>query len=266
MTKKLSVSHERFPLKRVLAGLALLAGLAGAYLLLEETGALKVLCDCDALLERITGPGVPGPLAVILLMATAVVISPIPSAPIALAAGLAYGHFWGTLYIVAGAETGAIIAFFIARLAGYEVLRRWLGDRMETGLLGSQNTLTFLVFIGRLVPFISFDILSYAAGLTPIRFWRFALATLAGILPVSFALAHFGQEMSTGSLRKTLVSVFFIGAVTLIPPALKWFLQRRRSETRKVGEGHEEKYGGGAVRRTGKIGGRWVPVEKKKGN
>jgi uncharacterized membrane protein YdjX (TVP38/TMEM64 family) len=203
------IDHGTFPVKSAVTGLVVLLGLAGVYLLMEETGAMKILCDCDSLHEVITRPGVPGPLAVMALMALAVVISPIPSAPIALAAGLAYGHYWGTLHIVAGAETGAIIAFFIARLAGYQVLRRWLGDRLETGLLGSQNTLTFLVFIGRLMPFISFDILSYAAGLTVIRFWRFALATLAGIVPVSFALAHFGQEMSTGRLKKIMTTVFF---------------------------------------------------------
>jgi hypothetical protein len=37
------------------------------------------------------------------------------------------------------------------------------------GLLGSQNAMTGLVAALRLIPFVSFDIVSYAAGLTPLK-------------------------------------------------------------------------------------------------
>jgi len=79
---------------------------------------------------------------------------------------MAYGHTWGTIYIVIGAEIGAIIAFTIGRLVGYEILLCWFGDRLSIGILKSQRFLTTIVVVGRLLPFISFDVLSYAAGLT----------------------------------------------------------------------------------------------------
>ncbi|MCD6706936.1 MAG: VTT domain-containing protein [Thiobacillus sp.] len=56
--------------------------------------------------------------------------NPIPSAPIALAAGAVLGHAWGTLYVVLGAQLGAMAAFGIARFVGYELLRKWFGDRI----------------------------------------------------------------------------------------------------------------------------------------
>jgi len=37
----------------------------------------------------------------------------------------------------------------------------------------------------------------YAAGLTPPSAWRFAVATLAGIVPAGFLLAHFGDELAS---------------------------------------------------------------------
>jgi uncharacterized membrane protein YdjX (TVP38/TMEM64 family) len=143
------------------------------------------------------------------------VFNPIPSAPIALAAGAVFGHGWGTLYIVLGAELGAIIAFGIARFAGYELLRKWFGDRIETGMWGNQNRLTVLVFVSRLLPFISFDLISYGAGLTPIRFWRFALATLLGLIPMSFLLAHFGAELKTTGLAGGILIALGLGVLTL---------------------------------------------------
>lgn len=62
-----------------------------------------------------------GPVEVVMLMALAVVASPIPSAPIALVAGAAYEQLWGTVQIVIGVELGALIAFGLARILGHDV-------------------------------------------------------------------------------------------------------------------------------------------------
>ena len=107
-------------------------------------------------------------------------------------------------------------------------MRRWFGERLSVGLLGSQNALTGIVLVSRLLPFISFDIISYAAGLTVLSFWRFALATLFGIVPASFLLAHFGGEMITGESDRIMISVLALGAITLIPLAVKLVRDRLR--------------------------------------
>lgn len=213
---------------KLLAVAALLVLLAATYWLLHETGALTTILDRAALHDHITQLGAWGPLMVIGLMVLAIMVSPIPSAPIAMAAGAAYGHAWGTLYVLLGAEIGAFAAFGVARLLGRETLQRWFGDRLSVGLLGSQNTLMGIVLVSRLLPFISFDIVSYAAGLTALSFWRFAIATLVGIAPTSFLLAHFGGEMATGESGRIMGSVLALGAITLIPLAVKIVRDRRR--------------------------------------
>lgn len=169
-----------------------------------------------------------GPLLIIGLMTLAVVASPIPSAPIALAAGAAYGHFYGTIFVLIGAEAGAIIAFLLARILGRKTIERWFGSRLSAGLLGSQNALTLTVFASRLLPFVSFDLVSYAAGLSYLRFWRFALATLAGIIPASFLLAHFGSEAATGDLGRATWAVLGLGMFTLVPIIFVSISSRRK--------------------------------------
>ena len=150
----------------------------------------------------------------------------IPSAPIALAAGAAYGHGWGTLYVLLGAEAGALAAFGVARLVGHDTVHRWFGDRLSVGLFGSQNALMAIVFVSRALPFMSFDLVSYAAGLTVLSTWRFAIATLAGVAPISFLLAHFGSEMATGETRRILISVLMLGGLTLIPVIIELVRER----------------------------------------
>ncbi len=171
----------------------------------------------QALVEAL-GPW--GPLAVVLGIAGAVVFSPIPSAPIALAAGAAYGKLWGTVWVVAGAELGAIAAFLIARRFGHAAARRlpWaarLLDRTQ-----SQAVLAGIVFASRLLPFLSFDAFSYAAGLTALRLPWFALATLAGVVPVSLLLAWFGERMAAEGAAWIGLAVLAAGGVTLLP--LMW--------------------------------------------
>lgn len=212
---------------KLVASTLLLGLLAFVYWYLHRTGTLTTILDTGALHARVVQLGPWGPAAVIVLMILAILISPIPSAPIALAAGAAYGHAWGTLYVLLGAEAGAMAAFGVARFVGYETVHRWFGGRLSIGLIGSQNALMGIVFVSRLLPFLSFDIVSYAAGLTVLSFWRFAIATLAGIAPTSFLLAHFGSEMTTGETNRILFSVLALGGLTLIPILARLLRDRR---------------------------------------
>ena len=207
---------------RIIAGAVAVVALAGIYGILSWNGLLETIMDGSGLKKQIMELGWLGPFAIISLMTLAVVLSPIPSAPIALAAGAVYGHTWGTVYVLAGAEAGSLIAFTIARLLGYKVMQKWLGEHLSFGRLGTQNMLMGMVFVSRLLPFISFDLVSYAAGLTKLSFWRFALATMAGIIPASFLLAHFGSEMGSDDPEKMIFSIFILGGITLISVIAKW--------------------------------------------
>ncbi len=206
---------------RIVLGIGAILALAAAYGALRQTGQLDRLLDHGALQGWLTDLGPWGPILIIGSMALAIVLSPIPSAPIAMAAGAAYGHGWGTLYVAAGAEIGALVAFALARLLGQRALLTWLGQRPTATLLNrfmqSQNALTIAVFATRLLPFLSFDIISYAAGLTPLKTWRFACATLLGVIPASFLLAHFGDELASGDVQRVGLTVLALGTVTLLP-------------------------------------------------
>lgn len=188
---------------------------------------MNMLTDANALRIRVADLGYWGPLAIIGLMTFAVVLSPIPSAPIAVASGAVYGHFWGTGYVLIGAEIGALIAFTISRVLGQDIVYRWFGERVRIRLLGSQRALMGIVFVSRLMPFISFDLVSYAAGFTSLSAWRFAIATLAGIVPASFFLAHLGGEIVEGKPDRALAAVLLLGALILVPLAIRFFRRHR---------------------------------------
>tara|TARA_R110002167_G_scaffold208253_1_gene412291 strand:+ start:14068 stop:14730 length:663 start_codon:yes stop_codon:yes gene_type:complete len=156
--------------------------------------------DPQVIIDLARQSGMAGPLVIVAAMSAAIVFSPLPSAPIAMAAGAIYGHYEGTFYVFVGALLGASIAFGIARVLGFTAAHDWLDQRFPAWKLGDQRRLMWLVMLSRLLPFISFDLVSYAAGVTQLSYGRFFIATSVGILPASFLLAHFGEAAMEQSL------------------------------------------------------------------
>lgn len=215
---------------KVVGGLLLLVALAAIYWVMLETGALATVTNKAALREWIEQLGYWGPAGIIGLMILAIVLSPIPSAPIAMVAGAAYGSFWGTVVVVIGAEAGALIAFAIARSLGYDVIHRWRRVRPVLEWLGkdrSQGALMFVIFTSRLVPFISFDAVSYAAGLTPLAFWRFLVATLAGVIPTAYLITAFGGLLMASESGVVTMLLILVSGITLLPIVAKLFMAPR---------------------------------------
>ena len=211
--------------------------LTGIYFAIKNSPLADLFINTDLLLDNIRELGTLGPLLVVGLMALAIVFNPLPSAPVALAAGAAYGHTMGTIYIVAGAEIGAICAFLIARTVGAGIIKKMLGGSLSLGRFSSQNALMMAVFVSRLVPFLSFDLVSYAAGLTALKLWRFVLATLLGLVPISFALAHMGSEIvDSRGLELTIISLL-AGLLIVIPIALGAIYRSRQAAQADGDEG-----------------------------
>ena len=214
---------------KAILGFILILIFIGVYLFLYFSGLSENLFNSKELQDILVSLNNLGPLLIILLMSGAIVMSPLPSAPIAIASGYVYGHSWGTIYIILGAEIGAIIAFTISRLLGYEAIQQRFGNKIESSWLNSSRHLMLLIFISRLIPFISFDAISYAAGLTKISYMQFSIATLLGIIPMSFLLAHLGSEIDMSDLESLMLTVFLIGFITIIPLIYSLTLRQKES-------------------------------------
>ncbi len=158
-----------------------------------------------------------GPLALMGLMTLAVVISPIPSLPIDVAAGAAYGPLWGSVYVIVGAEIGAIISFLISRLFGKHLVGPWISKDLVFCERCSDHHLMGLVIMARLLPVFSFDIVSYGAGLTGMSLRAFALATFVGMIPPTVAFTYFGSAVVSVDWPVILLSLLLIMFLLLLP-------------------------------------------------
>ncbi len=149
----------------------------------------------EKLEAMLNSAGMFGPFLYMFMMALAVVVSPIPSLPLDIAAGAVFGPFIGTIYSVIGGLAGAVVSFLIARFLGRDVLERFLGGHINFCTQCSDKLLSKVVFISRLAPFISFDIVSYGAGLTKMSLRTFTVMTFFGMIPMTFVYTSFGAVL-----------------------------------------------------------------------
>ncbi len=202
-----------------------LIAIAGLYVLVQVTGLQEILRP-EQLKTALRELGAAGPFALMGLMTLAVVVSPIPSLPIDLAAGAAYGPFWGAVYVLIGAEVGAIISFLIGRALGRDVLSRWLKSDITFCERCSDHHLMGLMIVARLLPVFSFDIVSYGAGLTKMSLKAFALATFVGMAPPTFALTYLGSAAMSVQWPFMLAGGLLVICFLLLP---KWIMNHRSS-------------------------------------
>lgn len=148
------------------------------------------------LADHIRTSGTWGPALLMGLMVMAVLVGPVPTFPISATAGLVFGPVWGTVYAVGGATAGAMAAFWIARFGGRAVVAPLLRGHTAFCSTCSDRMLFAVVFLARLVPLVSFALVSYGAGLTAMSARAFCLATVVGMIPMTVAYVALGASLT----------------------------------------------------------------------
>ena len=136
----------------------------------------------------------------------------------------------GEVLAGAGALAGAMISFAIARALGRELVERFLHGHIAFCVRCSNRLLARIVFLSRLVPAVSFDVVSYGAGLTRMSPGRFAVATYLGMLPLTLLYNAFGAFLTVGTWVTVTVGLAFIALFFVLPRLIEGhdFLHLRR--------------------------------------
>lgn len=184
------------------ARLALVVGsgtlVALAYLFIPaaqaEVGrAVAVLLSGDgaAMSAYLRSYGNWAPIASLILMVLQAVAAPVPAVLVTFANGLAFGVVWGGLLTIAGQTLAAAVCFWIARAFGrapVEVLAGKLGFSTVDQWVARWGAPG--IAVARLIPGLSFDVISFGAGLTGIRGGPFLIATAIGVAPQAFLYTY----------------------------------------------------------------------------
>ena len=159
-----------------------------------------------------------GPYAVAVsffLMVFQSVAAPLPAFLITFANAAIWGWWRGAILSWSSAMAGAILCFMIARIAGRDVVEKlttkFAMDSIEQYF---ERYGKHTILICRLLPLVSFDFVSYAAGLTSMSMAAFLIATGIGQLPATIVYSYVGG-MLTGSVKMVVTALLLIFALSV---------------------------------------------------
>lgn len=171
------------------------------------------------------------------LMILQSIAAPLPAFLITFANANLFGWWQGAILSWSSAMAGAALCFFISRGLGRDMVERFAGK----GALASVETYfekygSRTVLVCRLLPFVSFDAVSYFAGLTPIRFTAFFVATGIGQLPATVVYSYVGG-MLTGGVKYLVTGLLCIFSLGILGTIFKQLYNDRQAK--KAGNAHE---------------------------
>ncbi len=185
--------------------------------------------DVEAVKEYIRSYGSLAIVISMFLMIIQSIAAPIPAVLITFANAAVFGWVAGAIISWTGAMLGAAICFGLARLFGRDFVVKL------TGKAALQSVDKFFVsygarsiFIARLLPFVPFDPISYAAGLTGMSFWSFFLATGLGQLPATIVYSYAGSTMLSGNIKLFLYGLCALLAVGSLSMILRNIYQNKK--------------------------------------
>ena len=188
----------------------------------------------------VASAGVLGPLAYMAIYALATVLF-VPGAIFGLAGGALFGPVWGTVWNLAGATAGAALSFLAARHFAADWVEQKAGGLTRRLIAGVEAEGWRFVAVARLVPFVPFNLLNYALGLTRISFGQYVLASLVCMAPGAAAYTWLGYAGKaalageTSAIRYSLLALGLLAIMAFAPRFLRR-LQAGRPAWIDVGE------------------------------
>lgn len=168
------------------------------------------------------------PLTIIIFRFLGVVIAPLPGLPVAFASMTLLPWWEAWVYNMAGTMSGAIVAFYIARIyrervvtyiAPLQKVHEW-----QDQISQKKQWWTFVAL--RLVSLSMFDFVAYAAGLSKVSFATYVSTLLMIDIPISLAFFYFGGIAIKYSLY------LFVGFALVFALFLCWSQYSKKSKMR----------------------------------
>jgi len=183
---------------------------------------LQSILEPNTLRQRMQAMGSFAPLAYLILC----ILRPIfffPGPLLSITGGIVFGIYWGTFYTIIGSTLGASFSFAITRHFGQGFLNKWLTDKKIAKFQHYTQQSGFqFVFFARLIPGAPFDIISYACGLSQVKFKHFFWGTFLGTIPGSFLGNFLGNSLLNPFTKEFLIAIVIYAVFGALPYFFKY--------------------------------------------
>ena len=178
--------------------------------------------------EKVANSGFLGMLALFGLQLAQMFLFIVPGEPIEILAGMCYGAFWGTIFIIVSALIVSTAIFYLAKKYGRKFVCLFCD---EAKIVKIENSKTFqnpkkieiIMLILFLIPGTPKDLLVYIAGLLPIKPMRFILISTFARFPSIISSTLAGANLAVGDWK---TGIILYGGVILITTVIIYLFQK----------------------------------------
>lgn len=140
----------------------------------------------------------------------------IPTNILAVFSGILFGPVYGFIFTMIGFFISGTIAFFVARYLGRDFVNGIIGNKLLKLDDNMEKNGFKILLLLRLPPILPYDPLSYACGLTKIRYKDFIIASLIGVLPETMCYSIIGENFLDPCSPKFIVPIIILIAGVLL--------------------------------------------------
>lgn len=209
----------------------LYATVPSVHIFIDKIARVLGSANVDGVIEFIRSYGTWAMAISFFLMVFSSVVAPLPAFLITFSNAAIFGWWQGAILSWSSAMVGAALCYGISRALGRDVVEKYAGKGALASVEGYfEKYGSRTILICRLLPFVSFDAVSYFAGLTPITFGSFLVATGIGQLPATIVYSYVGG-MLTGGVRYFVTALLCIFALSILVSIIKRIYTDRAQAT-----------------------------------
>jgi pyruvate/2-oxoglutarate dehydrogenase complex dihydrolipoamide dehydrogenase (E3) component/uncharacterized membrane protein YdjX (TVP38/TMEM64 family) len=125
----------------------------------------------------------------------------LPATALSVLAGTVFGFWWGVLYTLIGATTGAALAYAIGRFFGQSTTPRNQPASLFQQFAEVCQTRPFMSILLMRLLFLPYDAVNYGAGLLRVPFWPYLSATIIGTILGTIMFVSLGAALTVSDIQ-----------------------------------------------------------------
>ena len=160
--------------------------------------------------DKVESSGIIGMLSLFGLQVAQIFLIIVPGEPIEILAGMCYGGFWGTIFIMISAFIISTTIFFLVRKFGRKFVYDFCDEKKVSKIENSKlfqnpKKIEMIMLILFLIPGTPKDLLVYIAGLLPIKPIRFILISSLARFPSVISSTLAGENLAIGDWKMSII-------------------------------------------------------------
>lgn len=215
--KKFRITEKN---KKIISVLIIVALIAFTVLVCYFIGVplVKFVKEPEKFRALVDELGICGYLLYLLIQMFQVIFALIPGEPFEILAGYSFGSIWGTFLCILGSTIGSSIVFFLARKFGVKFVEIFFPREKIDSIkfLHDKTKMYFLTFLLFFIPGTPKDLISYVAGLTPIKFLPYILISTIAKIPSIITSTVGGDAIGEQKYTFAIIAFLITGIISFI--------------------------------------------------